>query len=76
SNNFFNLLTDGELDRERASQYNITVTCSDEGVPSLSSSVTLTLQISDVNDNAPVFERISYKAYIIENNTPGLSIFT
>ncbi|KAM9740528.1 uncharacterized protein ACNS7B_011947 [Menidia menidia] len=76
TNNFYSLLTDSELDRERASEYNITVTCSDEGVPSLSSSVTLTLQISDVNDNAPVFEKSSYEAYILENNTPGLSIFT
>uniref|UniRef100_A0A3Q3QWT6 Cadherin domain-containing protein n=1 Tax=Monopterus albus TaxID=43700 RepID=A0A3Q3QWT6_MONAL len=73
---FYSLVTDSELDRERSSEYNITVTCSDEGVPSLSSSVTLTLQISDVNDNAPVFERSSYEAYIVENNTPGLSIFT
>ncbi|XP_029627098.1 protocadherin beta-16 isoform X11 [Salmo trutta] len=76
SNNFFTIVTDSDLDRERASVYNISVTCSDEGVPSLSSSVTLTLQISDVNDNAPVFERSSYEAYIIENNTPGISIFT
>ncbi|XP_028315720.1 protocadherin beta-16-like [Gouania willdenowi] len=76
SNNFYSLVTDSELDRELSSEYNITVTCSDEGVPSLSSSVTLTLQISDVNDNAPVFERSSYEAYIVENNTPGLSIFT
>ncbi|XP_029020957.1 protocadherin gamma-A11-like isoform X36 [Betta splendens] len=76
TNNIYNLLTDNDLDRERAPEYNITVTCSDEGVPSLSSSVTLTLQISDVNDNAPVFERSSYEAYIVENNTPGLSIFT
>ncbi|XP_034546761.1 protocadherin gamma-A2-like [Notolabrus celidotus] len=76
TNDFYSLVTDSDLDRERASEYNITVTCSDEGVPSLSSSVTLTLQISDVNDNAPVFERSSYEAYIAENNTPGLSVFT
>ncbi|XP_064810567.1 protocadherin beta-16-like isoform X11 [Oncorhynchus masou masou] len=76
SNNFFTVVTDSDLDRERASEYNISVTCSDEGVPSLSSSVTLTLQISDVNDNAPVFERSSYEVYIIENTPPGLSIFT
>ncbi|XP_068181906.1 protocadherin gamma-A2-like isoform X12 [Antennarius striatus] len=76
SNNFYSLITDSDLDRERSSEYNITVSCSDEGVPSLSSSVTLTLQISDVNDNAPVFERSSYEAYIVENNTPGLSVFT
>ncbi|XP_037833408.1 protocadherin gamma-A11-like, partial [Kryptolebias marmoratus] len=76
SKKFFSLVTDSELDRERASEYNITVSCSDEGVPSLSSTVTLTLQISDVNDNAPVFDRSTYEAYIVENNTPGLSIFT
>ncbi|XP_051926024.1 protocadherin beta-16-like isoform X29 [Hippocampus zosterae] len=75
-NNFYSLVTDNDLDRERSSEYNITVTCSDEGVPSLSSSVTLTLLISDVNDNAPVFERNSYDASVVENNTPGVSIFT
>ncbi|XP_053180432.1 protocadherin gamma-A11-like [Scomber japonicus] len=76
TSNIYSIVTDSDLDRERASEYNITVTCSDEGVPSLSSSVTLTVKISDVNDNAPVFERSSYEAYIVENNTPGLSIFT
>ncbi|KAK3549431.1 hypothetical protein QTP86_001413 [Hemibagrus guttatus] len=76
SNNFFSLLTDQELDREREAEYNITVTCSDEGVPSLSSSTSFRIHISDVNDNAPVFERNNYQAYVVENNTPGLSIFT
>ncbi|XP_036431595.1 protocadherin gamma-A2-like [Colossoma macropomum] len=76
SASFFSLVTDGDLDRERESGYNISVICADEGSPSLSSSVTLSLQISDVNDNAPVFERSSYEASIPENNTPGLSIFT
>ncbi|XP_026095461.1 protocadherin beta-16-like isoform X2 [Carassius auratus] len=74
--NFFSLITDGDLDRERESEYNISVTCADEGVPSLSSSVTLSLKISDVNDNAPVFDKSSYEASVQENNTPGLSIFT
>nr|XP_033489696.1 protocadherin beta-16-like [Epinephelus lanceolatus] len=50
SKKFFSLVTDSDLDRERDSEYNITVTCSDEGVPSLSSSVTLTLQISDKDE--------------------------
>ncbi|XP_056625257.1 putative protocadherin beta-18 isoform X15 [Triplophysa dalaica] len=76
SNGFYSIVTDGDLDRERESQYNITVTCADEGVPSLYSSITLSLQISDVNDNAPVFEKSSYDAPVQENNTPGLSIFT
>uniref|UniRef100_A0A8C2HZ03 Cadherin domain-containing protein n=1 Tax=Cyprinus carpio TaxID=7962 RepID=A0A8C2HZ03_CYPCA len=76
TSNFFSLVTDGDLDRERESGYNISVTCADEGVPSLSSSVILSLHISDVNDNAPVFEKSSYEASVQENNTPGLSIFT
>uniref|UniRef100_A0A8B9GNJ1 Cadherin domain-containing protein n=1 Tax=Astyanax mexicanus TaxID=7994 RepID=A0A8B9GNJ1_ASTMX len=75
SDNFYSLVTDTDLDRESESGYNISIMCSDEGSPSLSSSVTLTLQISDVNDNAPVFERSSYEASISENNTPGLSLF-
>ncbi|KAK0144517.1 Protocadherin beta-16 [Merluccius polli] len=76
SNGFYSLVTDSILDRERAAEYNITVTCSDQGLPALSSSVTLRLQVSDVNDNAPVFERGSYEAFIVENNTPGVSIHT
>ncbi|XP_061581352.1 protocadherin gamma-A2-like isoform X47 [Cololabis saira] len=74
-NNFYSLVTDSVLDRETVPQYNITVSCTDEGVPSLSSSVTLTLQISDVNDNKPAFEMSFYEAYVVENNTPGVSIF-
>ncbi|XP_076875511.1 protocadherin gamma-A8-like [Brachyhypopomus gauderio] len=76
SSNFFSLRTEQDLDRERESEYNITVLCSDEGVPSLSSSASLHLHISDVNDNAPVFEKNNYEAYVVENNTPGLSVFT
>nr|XP_061793458.1 protocadherin beta-16-like [Nerophis lumbriciformis] len=76
TNGLYSLVTDVALDRESSSEYNFTVTCSDEGVPSLSSSVTLNLHISDVNDNAPIFEKSSYEATIVENNTPGFSIFT
>ncbi|XP_062870794.1 cadherin-related tumor suppressor, partial [Trichomycterus rosablanca] len=76
SNNVFSLYTEHNLDRERESEYNIIVTCFDEGVPSLSSSASLRLHISDVNDNAPVFEKNYYESYVVENNTPGLSIFT
>ncbi|XP_076149190.1 protocadherin gamma-A5-like [Alosa pseudoharengus] len=76
SNRFYSIVTDSELDRETHSEYNITVTCSDEGVPSLSSRADLSLKITDVNDNAPVFVKSSYEASVSENNTPGLSIFT
>ncbi|XP_015250318.1 PREDICTED: protocadherin gamma-B4-like, partial [Cyprinodon variegatus] len=76
TNSFYSLITDSELDRETTSEYNITLICSDKGEPSLTSSVTLTLQISDVNDNAPTFDKTLYESSIVENNKAGLSIFT
>ncbi|KAM3867181.1 uncharacterized protein ACN63O_008923 [Diretmus argenteus] len=74
--NYFTLLTDGVLDRERNPDYNITFTAVDEGNPPLSANKTITLRVSDVNDNAPVFEQSSYEANIIENNSPGFSVFS
>ncbi|XP_026135733.1 protocadherin gamma-A11-like isoform X5 [Carassius auratus] len=76
SPNFYSLVTDELLDREKVSEYNITITASDEGSPSYSSNKTLTLKISDVNDNAPVFQRQSYTAYVMENNSPGVSVLS
>ncbi|XP_037398897.1 protocadherin gamma-A11-like isoform X3 [Pygocentrus nattereri] len=75
SSNFYSLVTDQFLDREKVSEYNITIRATDEGSPSFSTNKTLQLKISDVNDNAPVFQRQSYTAYVTENNTPGVSIF-
>ncbi|XP_072524702.1 protocadherin gamma-A11-like [Salminus brasiliensis] len=75
SSNFYSLVTDQFLDREKCSEYNITIRATDEGSPSFSTNKTLNLKISDVNDNAPVFQLQSYTAYVLENNTPGVSIF-
>ncbi|XP_046901955.1 protocadherin gamma-A11-like isoform X23 [Hypomesus transpacificus] len=72
--NYFTLVSSGPLDRERVSEYNITITASDEGSPSLSSSALLRFQISDINDNHPEFEKQSYSVYVSENNKPGSSI--
>uniref|UniRef100_H2UGN0 Protocadherin 1 gamma b 9 n=1 Tax=Takifugu rubripes TaxID=31033 RepID=H2UGN0_TAKRU len=74
--NYYTLVTNGVFDRERNPEYNITFIATDEGSPPLSSNTTLTLKLSDVNDNAPVFENNYYVAHIIENNSPGLSVFS
>ncbi|XP_065411879.1 protocadherin gamma-B5-like isoform X34 [Chrysemys picta bellii] len=74
SKNYYKLLTDSTLDRERTPEYNITITATDKGSPSLSTQKTILLQISDINDNAPVFEKLSYTAYVPENNPSGASI--
>ncbi|XP_036825977.1 protocadherin beta-15-like [Oncorhynchus mykiss] len=72
--NYYSLVTTGELDRELVSDYNITITATDEGSPPLSSSKTVQLSVADVNDNPPVFEEQSYKAHVTENNKPGNSV--
>ncbi|XP_058268059.1 protocadherin beta-16-like isoform X48 [Hemibagrus wyckioides] len=72
--NYFSLVTTSLLDREKESDYNITITATDGGSPPLSSSMTIHLTVSDVNDNPPVFEQQSYTAYVMENNKPGTPI--
>ncbi|XP_037317222.1 protocadherin gamma-A2-like [Pungitius pungitius] len=72
--NYYALMTDAELDRENMSEFNITVIASDKGLPPLSSKRTFYLRVSDVNDNAPIFQRGSYSAFVTENNTPGVTI--
>ncbi|XP_062986144.1 protocadherin gamma-B4-like isoform X7 [Elgaria multicarinata webbii] len=76
SNNYYKLLTDSPLDREKNPEYNITITAIDKGIPPLSTHKTISLQISDINDNAPAFERSSYSIYVPENNPSGASIFS
>ncbi|XP_048088522.1 protocadherin gamma-A3-like isoform X46 [Alosa alosa] len=73
---YYNLVTDSALDREHMPEYNITVNAVDGGNPSLSSRETLSVKISDINDNAPQFEQEMYDIYVLENNSPSLSIFS
>ncbi|XP_022625485.1 protocadherin gamma-A12-like [Seriola dumerili] len=72
--NYYSLVTTGQLDRELVSDYNITITATDEGSPPLSSSKTVELSVADINDNPPVFEEQSYSAYVTENNKPGSTL--
>ncbi|XP_044882923.1 protocadherin gamma-A12-like [Mauremys mutica] len=72
--NYYNLVTDRPLDRERVSDYNVTFTATDRGTPNLASKITILVQISDINDNAPIFNQISYTLYITENNPRGASV--
>ncbi|XP_061090045.1 protocadherin gamma-A11-like [Conger conger] len=74
--NYYSIVTTGELDRELQSEYNISLTASDEGSPPLSSFKTLHVSISDVNDNPPAFDEQSYSAYVTENNKPGTSVIS
>ncbi|XP_076020955.1 protocadherin gamma-A11-like [Genypterus blacodes] len=72
--NYYSLVSMAPLDRELVSEYNITITATDEGSPPLSSSKTVHLSVADVNDNPPVFEEQSYSAYVTENNKSGSTL--
>ncbi|XP_047586291.1 protocadherin gamma-A4-like isoform X1 [Lutra lutra] len=74
--NYHRLLTCRTLDREEVSEYNITVTATDHGMPPLSTETQISLQVVDINDNPPAFPHASYSAYIPENNPRGASILS
>ncbi|XP_039976651.1 protocadherin beta-16 [Xiphias gladius] len=69
--NYYMLVTDGILDRELQTEYNITVTATDAGSPSLSSLKALTIVVNDINDNPPTFTQSEYIANILENQPTG-----
>ncbi|NWV16629.1 PCDGH protein, partial [Origma solitaria] len=67
----YKVVTASALDREQASEHRVTVVARDGGRPALWSRTELVLEVSDVNDNAPVFEEAAYSAYVAENNAAG-----
>nr|XP_029134897.1 protocadherin alpha-2-like isoform X4 [Labrus bergylta] len=74
--NDYSLVVDGPLDRENTSLYNVTITATDEGSPPLSSVRVISVQVSDVNDNAPRFMEPSVNIYMKENSPTGSVIYT
>ncbi|XP_055462735.1 protocadherin beta-3-like [Psammomys obesus] len=72
--NFYTIVSEGTLDRESRAEYNITITVSDMGSPRLTTQHTITVQVSDINDNAPAFTQSSYTLSVRENNSPALHI--
>ncbi|XP_062282146.1 protocadherin gamma-A2-like [Scomber scombrus] len=72
--NYYALVTEQSLDREKRSKYNITLTATDEGLPALSSRKTVVLDVTDINDNAPAFSQSVYTTQVMENNSPGVEM--
>ena len=72
-NDTFGVFPDGQiylksaLDREKSDYYSLTVGASDNGVPERSSTQTLTLHVSDINDNVPEFTSNQYAFTLREN---------
>eukprot|EP00079_Xenopus_tropicalis_P034337 XP_017948108.1 PREDICTED: protocadherin gamma-B5-like [Xenopus tropicalis] len=76
SGNFYKIVTTNSLDREKSPYYNITIQAIDRGSPPLTAKKIIRLDVSDINDNSPLFEKLTYVAYVPENNHPGASIYS
>lgn len=65
------LSTSRALDREQKARYTLTVEAHDLGTPALSSTVTLDINVLDLNDNSPAFASSSYTVEIAEDAPEG-----
>ncbi|KAL4675952.1 hypothetical protein H8959_010097 [Pygathrix nigripes] len=74
--NYYSLVLDSVLDRESVSAYELVVTARDGGSPSLWATASVSVEVADVNDNAPAFAQSEYTVFVKENNPPGCHIFT
>ncbi|XP_036933508.1 protocadherin alpha-3-like isoform X7 [Acanthopagrus latus] len=74
--NYYSLVVDGPLDREATADYNVTIVATDEGIPPLSSTSTVIVHVSDVNDNPPRFSEPLINVYVKENSPVGAVIKT
>ncbi|XP_029113211.1 protocadherin-19 isoform X1 [Scleropages formosus] len=68
---FSTILVDGRLDREQRDTYNLTIEAEDGGTPSLKTTKSFVVRVTDENDNPPHFTKPHYQEMILENNTPG-----
>ncbi|KAM4869386.1 protocadherin beta-5-like [Urocitellus parryii] len=62
------LVLDKALDREEESELSLTLTALDGGAPPRSGTVTVRIEVVDINDNAPEFLQSLYEVQVPENS--------
>nr|KAG5687683.1 hypothetical protein BaRGS_005934 [Batillaria attramentaria] len=72
--NSYKIVTARRLDRENMPSYNVIIACRDGGSPSLSTSMTLNIEVADENDNAPVFTQAAYFFNVGEHERIGTEV--
>uniref|UniRef100_A0A8C6UJL4 Protocadherin 1a n=1 Tax=Neogobius melanostomus TaxID=47308 RepID=A0A8C6UJL4_9GOBI len=65
------LQTTTPLDYERVRDYRVEIVAVDSGNPALSSTNSLKVQVTDVNDNSPIFSPTLFEVEFAEENQPG-----
>ncbi|KAF2368089.1 Cadherin [Trinorchestia longiramus] len=64
------------LDRESVQQYSFSVTATDGGTEALSSSCSVKITVTDINDNPPVFQRDIYRTSVSEGADIGHTVLS
>ena len=62
---------ENSLDYERSKEYILTIEAEDKGTPPLSNTAILKINISDHNDNSPVFSQEQYHISVREDSQVG-----
>ncbi|XP_042222155.1 fat-like cadherin-related tumor suppressor homolog isoform X3 [Homarus americanus] len=65
----------GPLDRETVASYNLEVIALDQGIPQRSGSVMVNIEVSDANDNPPIFVETNHTAYVQEDKPVNHLVF-
>ncbi|XP_035745055.1 protocadherin gamma-B1-like [Egretta garzetta] len=65
------LVLESALDREKQSSFQLVLTAVDGGDPARSGTVQVRVNVTDANDNAPVFGKSVYEARVRENVPAG-----
>ncbi|CAH8503263.1 unnamed protein product [Heterobilharzia americana] len=74
TNSDFKVLLKKSLDRETKSSHTLKIECWDSGEPPLTAETSIIIQVDDINDSPPVFERQFYFAKIKEGLDPSTPI--
>ena len=56
-----------KLDFETTQRYSLVISAQDKGSPSLTSNLTLNIEVQDVNDNPPTFDQQEYQVNVAES---------
>ena len=62
------------MDHETTREYLLTIVATDRGDPPLSNSAIVSINVSDVNDNAPQFSQETYSVHIPEDVRVGSEV--
>ncbi|NWU88171.1 PCDGA protein, partial [Onychorhynchus coronatus] len=68
------LVLEGALDREKQSSFELVLTAVDGGDPARSGTVLVRVNVMDLNDNPPVFNKKVYEARVAENLPAGSQV--